>query len=188
MAIYVQRNAQRLGPYTVAEVRSQLASGALSLKDHVWWTGQEGWMPLAGSAVLQPGFVDTDPAMRKTSNAPRGLSPFSIGAVIAGALFPMAFFTSIPAIVFGHCALDDIKKNPARTGRRMAYVGLALGYFFTLAWGGVVGWYYYDYDTIQAIKEREAVVNSDVLLPKYPPPAPAPPSSATNAAPVATGR
>ena len=181
MAIYVQRNAQRLGPYTLAELRSQLASGALSLKDPVWWTGQQDWVPLAGSAVLAPGFEDPDPAVKKKGDGPSGLSPFSIAALIAGLLFPMSFFTSIPAIIFGYCALDELKKNPARTGRRMAITGLALGYFFTLAWGAVVGWYFYDYDTIQAMKDREDAVNADVFVPTVPATAPAP---ATNAAPA----
>src|SRR5271170_2519726 len=126
MAIYVQRNSQRLGPYTLAELRSQLASGALSLKDHVWWTGRQEWVPLVGSDVLKPGFEDPDPAMKKKDGGPTGLSPFSIAAVVAGALFPMSFFTSVPAIIFGVCALDDLKRNRGRTGRRMAITGLAL--------------------------------------------------------------
>jgi len=174
MAIFVQRNSQRLGPYTVAEVRSQLASGALSLKDHVWWTGQTDWIPLVGSPVLKPDFVDPDPAMSKKGNEPTGLSPFSVAALGAGLIFPMAFFTSIPAIVFGLCALDELKKNPRRTGRKMAITGLALGIFFTLAWGAAVGWYYYDYDTIEAIKVRDQLVNSDRFVPTAPSLAPAP--------------
>jgi hypothetical protein len=177
MAIYVQHNTQRQGPYTVAEVRSQLASGALSLKDHVCWTGHKDWIPLDGSPVLTPGFVDPDSAIRKKSDQPSGLSSFSIASVIAGVLFPMAFFTSVPAIILGHCALDDLKNNPARTGRRMAYVGLALGYFFTMAWGALVGWYYLDYDSIQTMKDREDAMHSELLLPKYATPT-------TNAAPT----
>ncbi len=191
MAIFVQRNSQRLGPYTIAEVRSQLASGALSLKDHVWWTGQQEWIPLVGSPVLKPDFVDPDPAMKRKGDAPTGLSPFSVAAVVAGALFPMAFFTSVPAIVFGVCALDDLRKNRGRTGKRMAITGLTLGIFFTLVWGAAVGWYYYDYDTFQAMKDRDDAIKAQVLLPTVAPSAPvvapapvAPPVPATNAAPV----
>ena len=174
MAIFVQRNSQRLGPYTVAEVRSQLSSGALSLKDYVWWTGQTDWIPLVGSPVLKPDFEDPDPAMKKKGDKPTGLSPFSIAAVVAGLLFPMAFFTSIPAIVFGCCALYDFKQNPGRTGKRLAYTGLVLGCFFTLAWGGLVGWYYYDYDTIEAMKDHQAAVDAVPFVPNTQPTAPAP--------------
>jgi hypothetical protein len=202
MAIFVQRNSQKLGPYSIAELRSQLASGALSLKDYVWWTGQTDWVPLVGSAVLAPGFEDPDPAMKKKGNEPTGVSPFSIAALVAGVMVPMSFFTSIPAIIFGVCALDDLRKNKRRTGKRMAVIGLALGVLSTLAWGAAVGWYYYDYDAIQAVKYREEAMSSEPFVPstekpaapavaptpvpavanRAPQPAPAP---ATNAAPVA---
>ena len=192
MAIYVQRNSQKLGPYTLAELRSQLASGALSLKDYVWWTGQTDWIPLGGSPVLTPGFVDPDPAMKKKGDDPTGLSPFSIAALVAGLMVPMAFFTSIPAIVFGVCALDDLRKNKRRTGRGLALTGLALGVLSTLIWGGLVGWYYYDYDDIQAVKDREEAVSSEPFVPaisKTPAPAAAnpavQPAPVTNAAPAA---
>ena len=168
MAIYVHRNDQRLGPYTLTEVRSQLASGALSLNDHVWWTGQEGWTPLVGSEVLKPGFEDPDPAAKKKDDGETGLSSFSVAALVAGCLPFIAFFATIPAIVFGHCALYELKQHPLRTGRRMAIAGLVLGYIFTLLWAGVVGWYYYDYDKIEAIRYREELVNSDVFVPPVP--------------------
>ena len=186
MAIFVQRNSQKLGPYTLAELRSQLASGALSLKDYVWWTGQTDWIPLVGSPVLAPGFEDPDPAVKKKGDGPSGISPFSIAALVAGVLVFMAFFTSIPAIVFGICALDDLKKNKLRTGNRMALVGLALGVFSTLAWGAAVGLYYYNLDTIQSMKDRDDAVKSQVFVPTTPK-ASAPetaPTPATNAAPA----
>jgi len=198
MAIYVQRNSQRLGPYTVAEVRSQLASGALSLKDHVWWTGQEGWIPLVGSPVLKPDFVDPDPAVKKKSDGLTGLSSFAIASVIAG-IVPLAFFSSISAIIFGVFALDEIKKNPGRTGRRLAFVGIALGIFFTLVWGAAAGCWYYFRDDIEAMNMREQAVESQPFVPPVRPqvqapadspapaasPAPATSASpATNAAPV----
>ncbi len=200
MAIFVQRNSQRLGPYTVAEVRSQLASGALSLKDHVWWTGQTDWIPLVGSPVLKPDFEDPDPMARRKGDGPGGLSPFSIAALAAGVLFPMSFFTSVPAIIFGICALDELKKNPRRTGRRMALIGLSLGIFFTLAWGAAVGTWYYFKDDIDAMNMRQQVVESQPFVPTpakstapaaTPAPvdnAPAQPAPATNAAPASPNR
>jgi hypothetical protein len=191
MAIFVQRNDQRLGPFTVAEVRSQLASGALSLNDHVWWTGEAGWIPLVGSPVLKPGFVDPGAPPEKKHEGLTGLSSFSIAAVVAGCLFPFSFFTSVPAIVFGHCALDEIKKNPGRTGRGMAVVGLVLGYGFTLVSLVFVGCYLYFHDQVEQVKVREEIVNSDRFVPPTPatttapaaapaPPAQAPATPTTN--------
>jgi len=185
MAIYVQRNSQKLGPYTLAELRSQLASGALSLKDYVWWTGQTDWIPLVGSPVLKPGFEDPDPAFKKKGDEPSGTSSFAIAALVAGLLLPMAFFTSIPAIVFGVCALDDLKKHKLRTGRGMALIGLGLGVLSTLAWGAAVGAYYYEYDTLQAMKYRQEAVESQSFVPStQKAPAPVTPPATTNAAPA----
>ena len=190
MAIYVHRNDQQLGPYTVAEVKGQLASGALSLTDHVWWKGQQGWVPLGGSAVLAAGFVDPEiKAAPKISEA-AGLSQFSVAALVAGLLFPFSFFTSIPAIVFGHCALADLKEHPRRTGRKMAITGLALGYFFTFLSVAIFGLWLYFHDQVEAAKDRDAVVHSDIFVPVLPKSVPnrpavsAPP--ATNAPPLTT--
>jgi hypothetical protein len=196
MAIYVHRNDQRLGPFTVTEVKSQLASGALSIHDHVWWKGQPSWIPLGGSAVLEPGFQDPSGAIPKKTGGLTGLSSFSIAAVIAGALFPLSFFSSIPAIVFGHFALDEIKKNPGRTGRGLALVGLGLGYTFTLLSAAIVGCYLYFHDEVEATQLREEALKADVFVPAVPStPAPAPtttnlsqpvspaPASPTNAPP-----
>ena len=59
MQLYVNRNNQQLGPFTEAEVKAKLASGELSLLDHVWWPGQATWMPLGQSpygGVVPPAF------------------------------------------------------------------------------------------------------------------------------------
>ena len=52
MQIYIHRNNEQLGPFTEAEVRAQLASGAISPQDHVWWQGQPGWVPLVEEAKI----------------------------------------------------------------------------------------------------------------------------------------
>src|ERR1035441_9733430 len=52
MQIYIHRNNQQLGPFTEAEIKAQLASRAISLQDHVWWEGQQGWVPLGQSSLM----------------------------------------------------------------------------------------------------------------------------------------
>ena len=46
MQIYVARAEQKLGPYTLDEVRSKLASGELSESDLAWHEGLTNWLPL----------------------------------------------------------------------------------------------------------------------------------------------
>src|SRR5260221_4284481 len=81
MQIYIHRNNQQLGPFTEAEIKAQLASGTISPQDHVWWQGQQGWIPLAQSPLASglppgapaiPGAVAAVPSshitLEKTSN------------------------------------------------------------------------------------------------------------------------
>jgi type II secretory pathway pseudopilin PulG len=62
------------------------------------------------------------------SLAPQKTSSMAIASLIFGILF-IFFPLSIPAIVFGHIALSQIKKSSGRMGGRgMAIAGLVLGY------------------------------------------------------------
>jgi hypothetical protein len=133
MQIYVHRNNQQLGPFTEAEVRTQLAAGAISPQDHVWWQGQSGWVPLsqthlAGTGAAIPG-APTTPA---TPYATAPTSKLAIWALVCGCLsLVCGLFGSIPAIILGHMGLSETKKNPLIQGRGMALAGMILGYVFT---------------------------------------------------------
>jgi len=138
MQIYVHSNNQQLGPFTEAEVKAQLASGALSLQDHVWWQGQANWLPLSqtplatplspgipplpGSIAPMPGVVLGYPyATEKTSN-------LALWSLISGISAFFCGITFIPAIILGHMGLSETKKNPAIQGRGMALAGTIIGY------------------------------------------------------------
>lgn len=43
---YISRNGENLGPYTEAQIRDQLTSGALTVEDHAWKDGESDWKPL----------------------------------------------------------------------------------------------------------------------------------------------
>jgi hypothetical protein len=145
MQIYVHKNNQQLGPFTEAEVKAQLVSGALSLQDHVWWQGQANWIPLGQSplaATLAPTAPGSAPAV--PSPLPGATAAFSGGgsvpvtsklaiwALVCGCLSLLCgIFASVPAIILGHMGLSEIKKNPALQGRGMALAGMILGYVFT---------------------------------------------------------
>jgi hypothetical protein len=47
MQIYVARNGQHLGQFSVEEVNRKLAEGTLSLTDLGWYEGAAGWAPLS---------------------------------------------------------------------------------------------------------------------------------------------
>ncbi|HEX4129503.1 MAG TPA: DUF4339 domain-containing protein [Pirellulales bacterium] len=47
LSIYVARDGKQLGPFTPAEVRSQLAQGSIASGDLGWREGMPDWRPLA---------------------------------------------------------------------------------------------------------------------------------------------
>ena len=76
-----------------------------------------GLSPIHPQAAGIPGF-----------QAPQKTSGLAIASLIFGILF-IFFPLSIPAIVFGHIALSQIKKSSGRLGGRgLAIAGLVLGY------------------------------------------------------------
>jgi GYF domain 2 len=48
MQIYVGKNGQQLGPFTLDEVNRKVADGTFSGSDLAWYEGAAGWAPLSG--------------------------------------------------------------------------------------------------------------------------------------------
>ena len=130
MQIYIHRNGQRYGPYSEADIKAHIASGALSRQDNAWWAGQAGWVPLGQSpfaATFPPALPGT--AAYYADYAPAETSQSAIWSLVCGCLSLLCgLFTSIPAVILGHMALSEIKKNPRLQGRGMAIAGLIIGY------------------------------------------------------------
>jgi hypothetical protein len=130
MQFYIHRNGERSGPFSPLEVRSSLAAGAIQPTDLAWHEGASEWLPL-GSI---PSFTaDQPPATPNTVvRAPElpSISGLAVASMIMGiASFLTCGLTAIPAVIMGHIALHDIKKEPARfTGREIALAGVISGY------------------------------------------------------------
>src|ERR1700683_4599266 len=151
MQIYVHRNNQQLGPFTEAEIKAQLAAGSITAQDHVWWQGQEGWVPLAQSPLMAtlsssvPGLATIPPGPLSPGVPPSvaQTAKLAIGPLFWGCLSIICgLFASIPAIVLGHMGRAEIKKNPSLQGSGMALAGVILGYVFSaffIVYLGVIG-------------------------------------------------
>jgi hypothetical protein len=144
MQIFIHRDGQQLGPFTEAEVKAQLASGALSPRDHVWWEGQAGWVPLGQSPLAAPMATSSPPIYLPPVPAPgrpglprtpvhaQPTSSLAIASLICALLgLICSIFTAIPAIILGHLALVEIKRIPATPGKGLALAGLIIGYILT---------------------------------------------------------
>jgi len=138
MQIYVHKNNQQLGPFTEDEIKAQLASGAITPQDHVWWQGQANWLPLGQTSLVTPDFspLPDRPGAPMPTGAAYGAatstSQLAIWSLVCGCLSIICgLFGAVPAIVLGHMALCDINKTPGRSGRGLARAGLIIGYIMT---------------------------------------------------------
>src|SRR5256714_1949822 len=63
MQIYVGKNGQQLGPFSLEEVNRKLTDGTFAATDLAWYEGAAGWAPLAGVAgVVLPQASPATPA------------------------------------------------------------------------------------------------------------------------------
>jgi uncharacterized RDD family membrane protein YckC len=76
MKIYITRDGQRTGPYSLEEVNRQLAAGTISPVDQAWSEGSPGWKPLLSfPGVIMPGGASS-------TAMPLGMAtPVSAGAI-----------------------------------------------------------------------------------------------------------
>src|SRR5438046_8365895 len=81
MQIYVGKNGQQLGPFSLEEVNRKLADGTFAGSDLAWYEGAAGWAPLSGvTGVVIPPAAAASPAPTpapKPATAPAPVSPFA---------------------------------------------------------------------------------------------------------------
>ena len=144
MKIYISRDGQRLGPYTLQQINAGASFGSFTSSDLAWIEGWADWQPLS----MVPGFVppvsapspylpilsQKDSITPRTSTTSRPRSGLSIFSLVCGimSLFCLGFITGIPAIICGHIARSKIKNDPTNyDGAGMALAGLIMGYVST---------------------------------------------------------
>jgi hypothetical protein len=143
MQIYVHQNGQQLGPLSEADIQARLAAGTISRDDLVWWEGQPGWVALGQSplapgpaqipppAPVSPADIAMMPGSTPLDNRGAGrTSGLAVGSLISGIASFFVGISFILAIILGHLALSQIRKNPGMQGRGMAMAGLIMGYLY----------------------------------------------------------
>jgi len=61
MQIFIHRDDQDYGPYTVEEIQEHLATGDLLAEDHAWYEGAPDWMPLEEIPGVVPPAAQPEP-------------------------------------------------------------------------------------------------------------------------------
>jgi GYF domain 2 len=93
MQIYVGKNGQQLGPFSLEEVNRKLADGTFVGTDLAWYEGAAGWAPLSGVAgVVIPQAAVVAPAPKTT---PTPTSPPTAAPVQPAPVAPVRPNTSI---------------------------------------------------------------------------------------------
>lgn len=161
MEIYLGRNGQREGPYSVEEVKRRLAGGQVRPGDLAWHEGLASWVPIGqlsglGIPPAVPG-VGLNPPPLAPMPLPAPGSPavaqvpamdsFAITSLVFGVvgIFLFAFLIcAVGGIVFGHLSLQRIRNSGgALCGRALAIAGLVISYLELALWlaiAGVVVW------------------------------------------------
>jgi hypothetical protein len=57
MTLYISKNGERMGPYTITEIHELIAKGTFHAADWAWYEGLTEWVPLQ----QVPGIVSTSP-------------------------------------------------------------------------------------------------------------------------------
>jgi len=135
MRWFYAKDGQQTGPVEFSEIKRLHAAGQLTAESMIWQEGTPNWVKL--STVL-PG----SPAIPPIPSSPG--APFSpvpavvydtktnvlaIVSLVLGILGPFCcILLAIGAVITGHIATGQIKKNPNETGAGLAKAGFILGY------------------------------------------------------------
>lgn len=154
MAYTIQRQARRLGPYDLGQVRVLAQAGEVSATDLVWREGSpipttvaqllEGAgtaspAPASESEPATEAAVDDSLTPPKASEAvfKKGAALTSLYLAALGLIPGVGILCGIPAIFFGIKGLSETKGRPQSRERMHALVGVFVGGFLTLMYVAV---------------------------------------------------
>lgn len=145
---FYAKDGQQIGPVEFSEIERLQAEGQLTGDSLVWQRGSSNWVKL--STVLLPSVpvssLDPIPPQMPTTAAPGPSNSLATASLILGIFGTFCcIFMSIGAIVCGHIALNESKKNGRANG--LALAGLILGYIglaIQLLWMAFNGWAMYN--------------------------------------------
>lgn len=184
---FYSKDGQQLGPVPFSEIERLLAEGQITEDSLVWQQGSPNWVklstvlsatapapaappiPEAPTAPSIPAY--TAPAAAATTTtavvAPKtsGFAITSLVLSVLGLFCCTTLILNIGGIVFGHLALNQIKKDPTIGGRGLAIAGLIIGYlglvlgiavdiYYMIAWPQIQ-------ETLRQMEEQQRIQNSN---------------------------
>jgi GYF domain 2 len=84
MQIYIGKNGQQLGPFSLEEINRKLADGTFAGTDLAWYEGAAGWAPLSGvTGVVIPSITPTLTPIPPAAPGPTPVQPAPTPAAAA---------------------------------------------------------------------------------------------------------
>ena len=134
MKWFYAKDGQQTGPVEFSEIERLHAAGQLTADSMIWQEGTPNWVKLSTALSGSPAI----PPIPSTPGAPFSPVPavattktnvLAIVSLVLGILGPFCcILLAIGAVVTGHIATGQIKKNPNETGAGLAKAGFILGY------------------------------------------------------------
>ena len=135
MQIFIARDGQQTGPFSLEQVQQMLTAGGASGEDLAWYEGAPEWMPLSQVPGVTGNAPPPTPKLQPIQGTPRPTETRTSGAAVASMILGILGFIILPivgaiaAIITGHIGLGTIKKGAGTVkGRGMAIAGLIMGY------------------------------------------------------------
>ena len=110
MLIHIQRDGEQFGPYTLQDLNTYLAQGALLPTDLAWWDGAPGWVQMnevPGVVLLGATATDMPASVTKAGGGKR------IGIIISAAVGVLAIV--VGAVIFFNGSDDKITGSSSQT-------------------------------------------------------------------------
>jgi hypothetical protein len=121
---YYADGQAEIGPLSLDELKRLASDGTITAKNFLWTAGMASWCdPREILGKYMAGSTGSPSATQRNANM--AVASFVFGLLGATLLF---FIGSILAVVFGHLAMAQIRRDPSAGGKGMALAGLVLGY------------------------------------------------------------
>jgi hypothetical protein len=99
MTLYITKNGQQLGPYSLSEAQSLVAAGTLQPADWAWYEGLPNWIPLlqvpgfAAGSVPDSASIAATPSLRASSSP---VAPARVRRPVLVWIICVFYFITIP--------------------------------------------------------------------------------------------
>lgn len=122
MRYFIGRQGQQLGPFTDAQVRDQLARGAISADDLIWHEGLPAWQPVGSlfrPGAVPPPIAPTFPSMITREVIDEGPALAGRGRRLAatGIDHVCAYLCMLPGLIKIFPLLTDVLVKAAETNQ-----------------------------------------------------------------------